>query len=56
MLNDGIARHDGVPMAVPDAPLIAEDLLLQAERCLHEGADPAEIGDLQAEVYLVMGW
>ncbi len=56
MLNDGIARHDGVPMAVPDAPLIAEDLLVQAERRLHEDADPAEIGDLLAEVDLVMGW
>lgn len=56
MLNDEIARDDSVPMAVPDAPLIAEDLLVQAERRLHEDADPAEIGDLLAEVDLVMGW
>lgn len=56
MLNDEVARDDSVPMAVPDAPLIAEDLLVQAERRLHEGADPAEIGDLLAEADLVMGW
>ena len=56
VLNDEIARDDGVRIVVPDAPLIAEDLLVQAERRMHEGADPAEIGDLLAEVDLVMGW
>ena len=56
VFNDEIARDNGVPIAVPDAPLIAEDLLVQAERRLHIGADPAEVGDLLAQVDLVMGW
>ena len=56
VVNDEIAREDAVSIVVPDAPLIAEDLLVQAERCLREGADPAEVGDLLAQVNLVMGW
>ena len=56
VLNDEIARDDGVRIVVPDAPLIAEDLLVQAERRLQDGADPAELADLLAQADLVMGW
>ena len=56
MVNDEIAREDAVSIVVPDAPLIAEDLLVQAERRLQDGADPAELADLLAQADLVMGW
>ena len=35
-----------VTPAVPDAPLIAEDLLAQAEQSIAGGADPADVADL----------
>ena len=35
-----------VTPGMPDAPLVAEDLLEQAEQRTDEGADPAEVAEL----------
>ncbi len=43
MLNDEIARDDGVRIVVPDAPLIAEDLLVQACMPVPVVAEPAAV-------------
>ena len=43
MLNDEIARDDGVRIVVPDAQLIAEDLLVQAGTPVPVVAEPAAV-------------
>lgn len=35
-----------VTPAIPDAPLIAEDLLAQAEQSIADGAEPDDVADL----------
>jgi len=35
-----------VTPAIPDAPLIAEDLLAQAQQWIADGADPDDVADL----------
>ncbi len=44
-----------VTPAIPDAPLIAEDLLAQAEQRIDGGADPDDVADLIALADQLLG-